>query len=187
MSQVPSIATDYLLPSNIKSIKFKLMEYPGHIKLRYQLFDILKESSFIKGLIFVVDSTVDPKKLTETAEFLYEILSITERKPDGVDILIACNKSESFTSRPPVKIRQALEKEINSVIARKMTSLSSVKKDSEESSESGSERGDELLEVNSKQGFKFDLLDGNIDAMEGSVLKNNIEKWECWIDERAVN
>lgn len=68
-----------------------------------------------------------------------------------------------------------------------MTSLSSVKKDSEESSESGNERGDELLEVNSKQGFKFDLLDGNIDAMEGSVLKNNIEKWECWIDERAVN
>lgn len=186
MSQEPNIAADYMLPSAAKSFKFKLMDFPGHIKLRYQLFETLKESSSIKGLIFVVDSTVDPQKLTETAEFLYEILTITERNPEGVDILIACNKCESFTARPPAKIRDALEKEIGKIVERKMKSLSSVKTQLDANADE-KDADDDALELNSSHGFKFDALDGNIVAMEGSVSKQKIDKWDCWIDERAVN
>ncbi|CUS23677.1 LAQU0S11e01794g1_1 [Lachancea quebecensis] len=188
MSQEPNVAEDYMLPSTAKSFRFKLMEFPGHLKLRYRLYDTLKDSSSLKGLIFVVDSTVDPQKLTETAEFLYEILGLTERFPDGVDILIACNKSESFSARPPLKIRDALEKEIGKIIERRARSLASVKK---ADTTSGVEDEDgampQSVEFQGNHEFKFDALDGNVDALDGSVLKGQVEKWECWIDERAVN
>ncbi|SCU93928.1 LAFA_0F18976g1_1 [Lachancea sp. 'fantastica'] len=188
MSQVPNVAEDYMLPSTAKSFKFKLMEFPGHVKLRYRLFDTLKESTALKGLIFVVDSTVDPQKLAETAEFLYDILALTERFPEGVDIMIACNKSESFSSRPPLKIRDALEKEIGKVIERKAKSLSAVKKSGETLGETGADdSGAASLDFQGLRAFNFDALDGNVDAIEGSVSKGEIEKWECWIDERSVN
>ncbi|SCV05532.1 LANO_0H09560g1_1 [Lachancea nothofagi CBS 11611] len=188
MSQVPNVAEDYMLPSNVKSFKFKLMEFPGHVKLRYRLFDTLKESTYLKGLIFVVDSTIDPQKLTETAEFFYEILMLTERFPEGVDVMIACNKSESFSSRPPLKIRDALEKEIGKIIERKAKSLSAVKKpDKNLSGHDEDESNPNSLEFQGGHDFKFDALDGNIDALDGSVLKSQIDKWECWIDERSVN
>ncbi|SCU86824.1 LAME_0D07800g1_1 [Lachancea meyersii CBS 8951] len=188
MSQVPNVAEDYMLPSITKSFKFKLLEFPGHVKLRYRLFDALKESTSLKGLIFVVDSTVDPQKLTETAEFLYDILALTERFPEGVGIMIACNKSESFSARPPLKIREALEKEIGKHIERKAKSLSAVNKAGGVSGENNEdESGAASLEFQSGRQFTFDALDGNVDAIEGSVLKSQIEKWECWIDERSVN
>ena len=42
--------------------------------------------------------------------------------------------------------------------------------------------------IGSEQGhFTFDKLEGNMDFMSGSVLKNKIDKWECWFDEKVVN
>ncbi|SCU88072.1 LADA_0E08020g1_1 [Lachancea dasiensis] len=189
MSQSPNIAEDYMLPSTSKSFKFKLMEFPGHVKLRYRLFEALKESTHLKGLLFVVDSTVDPQKLTETAELLYEILMLTERFPDGVDILIACNKSESFSSRPPLKIKTALEKEISKIIERKAKSLSAVHKNDGVSDGNDTEEDvhPNSLEIQGGHQFTFDALDGNVTASAGSVLKCQVDKWECWIDEKSVN
>nr|2GED_A Chain A, Signal recognition particle receptor beta subunit [Saccharomyces cerevisiae]2GED_B Chain B, Signal recognition particle receptor beta subunit [Saccharomyces cerevisiae] len=115
VSQEPLSAADY------DGSGVTLVDFPGHVKLRYKLSDYLKtRAKFVKGLIFMVDSTVDPKKLTTTAEFLVDILSITESScENGIDILIACNKSELFTARPPSKIKDALESEIQKVIERR--------------------------------------------------------------------
>lgn len=147
----------------------------------------------------MVDSTIDPKDLTSTAEFLFQILQITERQPDGCDILLACNKSESFTSRPPLKIKEALEKELDKIIARKKKSLDTVKttvigKNSKNSiltdgdgNESDAEDQEALLELQLSGEFKFSALEGNVDAVEGSVAKSSIDKWECWIEERLIN
>lgn len=178
MSQDINVANNYMLPSVTKSAKFKLMEFPGHIKLRYKLLNTIKDSVYLKGLIFMVDSTMDPPKLAEAAEFLHEILIITERRPGGIDILIACNKSESFASRPALKIKEALEKEISKILIRKAKNVKEM---------SNEDNGDNSLEVTSKGVFEFGLLDGSVDSLEGSVLKKDIEKWECWIDERSVN
>lgn len=180
----PNVAQDYKMPIATKSFSGRLMEFPGHIKLRNKLFETLQNSSNLKGLIFVVDATVDPKELTTTAEFLFEILQVTERFPNGVDILIACNKSESFIARQPLKIRAALEKEIEKIIARRQKSLDTVQG---EKTEEGADDQPEGLRLSSTNGFKFEAVEGNVDALDGSVLKQNIEKWECWIDERAVN
>lgn len=197
MSQEPNVTHHFKLTSTSKNSHVRLMEFPGHLKLRNKLIDTLKTSSNVKGLIFVVDATVDPKELTKTAEFLFHILQITERQPNGVDILLACNKSESFTARPPSKIKDTLEKEIEKIIARKQKSLDTVTGPigSSSSAKAGSSRFDEgdaeaeeaLLELELSSNFKFDSLEGNVNAIEGSVLRENIDNWECWINERAVN
>ncbi|QLG70537.1 hypothetical protein HG535_0A04770 [Zygotorulaspora mrakii] len=191
-SQKTSVAHDFKLS---KANTFRLMEFPGHNKLRKQLIDTLESSNNIKGLLFMVDSTTDPKDLTEVAEFLFQILQVTERQPDGCDILLACNKCESFTSRPPAKIKDALEKEMDKIIARKRKSLDSVqntlngslKKTDDADNEDDQEEKSALLDIQVAGGFKFSSLEGNVDALEGSVTKNNVDKWECWIEERLIN
>lgn len=184
----PNVAPEFKIPIATKTFTGRLMEFPGHLKLRNKLFETLQNSSNIKGLLFLVDSTVDPRELTSTAEFFIDILQVTERFPNGVDILIACNKSESFTARPPLKIRFALEKEIEKIILRRQKSLEAVNGGNEKTEDGGNFQDEsEMLNLNSKDGFKFDSLEGNIDSLEGSVLKQNVEKWECWMDERAVN
>lgn len=185
MSQEPNIAENYMLPSSHRNFSFKLIDFPGHTKFRSQLLQTIKESTQLKGLIYVVDSTVNPKDITNAAELLYDILSVTESRPDGVDILLACNKSESFMARPPLKIKEALEQEINHIIERKLKSLKSSSR-----TIAGNEDLEEentVLHHQGRNGFEFDSIDGNVDATAGSVLKKDIDKWECWIDERAMN
>lgn len=183
----PNIAPDFRIPISTKTFSGRLMEFPGHLKLRNKLFETLQNSSNIKGLIFVVDATVDPKELTPTAEFLFEILQVTERFPNGVDMLIACNKSESFTARPPLKIKSALEKEIENIIIRKQKSLEMIKGNEKTDEDGNLQEEPQVFNLGPNNAFKFESLEGNIDSVEGSVMKKNIDKWECWMDERTVN
>lgn len=176
--------------TNIKknyNSRVSLMDFPGHVKLHYKLMDALRDTEHLKGLVFVIDSTTDPKKLTDTAEFLLDILRVTEVAKDPVDILLACNKSESFTARPPAKIKEALEKEIALAIERHAKSLSEVKKRRDLGN--GDEDNDEetagfLDNVGGSSKFAFSMLEGEVDVMEGSVLKKNISKWEDWLDDK---
>lgn len=186
MSQESNVADDYMLPSSHRNFRFKLVDFPGHFKFRSELLSLIRESPQLKGLLFVVDSTTNPKNMTEVAELLYELINVTERRPDGVDILLACNKSESFTARPPLKVKTALENEIQEIIARKIKSLKSTS--THDSSDDDDVDDDApLLHTQYSTRFTFDRMDGNVDALDGSVLKENIDKWECWIDERAMN
>lgn len=180
-SQEPNITTKFALPSTGQTkTNFKLVEFPGHNKLHNLTIDEIKTSTNIFGLIFVIDSAIDPKKLGENAKFLYEILTHTERRPGGVDILVACNKSDLFNARQAQKIRELLELEIDSI--RKLNVHNISKVDNDEVDEEFSDLGQSI-----NSNFKFDGLEGNFDVVSGSVLKDKIEKWECWIDERAVN
>ncbi|CAI4945053.1 ANM_HP_G0122760.mRNA.1.CDS.1 [Saccharomyces cerevisiae] len=176
VSQEPLSAADY------DGAGVTLVDFPGHVKLRYKLSDYLKtRAKFVKGLIFMVDSTVDPKKLTTTAEFLVDILSITESScENGIDILIACNKSESFTARPPSKIKDALESEIQKVIERRKKSLNEVERKTNE--EDYAENTLDVLQ--STDGFKFANLEASVVAFEGSINKRKISQWREWIDEK---
>lgn len=189
-SQEPNVAHNFKLS---KVSKVRLMEFPGHLKLRNKLLDEIRTSVNIKGLIFVIDATVDPKQLTKTAEFLFQILQLTERQKNGVDILLACNKSEMFTARPSLKIRDVLEREIEKIIVRKQKSLDTVTGPIGGHAQSNKNLGDDevdsedAVDFETGSGFSFDVLEGNLDAFEGSVLKRDIEKWECWIEERVVN
>lgn len=97
-----------------------------------------------------------------------------------MDILIACNKSESFTARPSSKINDALENEIQKIIERRKKSLNEVERKVNEDEDT--ENSLDVLQ--SANGFKFANMEGSVVAFEGSVSKNNISKWQKWIDEK---
>ncbi|CCH43118.1 Translation initiation factor IF-2 [Wickerhamomyces ciferrii] len=180
-SQEPNFTTELALPSTAPtSTKFKLIEFPGHQKLQNLTINEIKNSSKVHGLIYLIDSSIDPKKINENAKFLYDILSITERRPGGIDILIGCNKSDLFSARQPLKIRELLEKEIDSLRKLNVSNISKI--DNNDMEEEFNDLGQSI-----EMEFKFEKLEGNFDVINGSVLKNQIDKWECWIDERAVN
>ncbi|CAI1534632.1 hypothetical protein SEUBUCD650_0K00770 [Saccharomyces eubayanus] len=176
------VSQEPLLAANYNNSRASLVDFPGHVKLRYKLSEYLKtRAASTKGLIFMVDSTIDPKKLTTTAEFLVDILLITESScENGVDILIACNKSESFTARPSSKINDALENEIQKIIERRKKSLNEVKRKVNEDEDTENS----LDALQSANGFKFANMEGSVVTIEGSVSKNNISKWQKWIDEK---
>lgn len=188
-SQEPNIKTNFKLPlvgneSDIPQSLFKLIECPGHQKLHNFTFDEIKNSSNIRGLTYVLDSTLDPKKMVENAKFLYEILTRTERRANGVDILIACNKSDQFSSRQVKTIKHILETEIDKY--RKL-SVSNISKSNEDGTDFDEDDETKQLGVSLNDSFNFDKLEGQIHILSGSVLKNKIETWEHWIDERVVN
>ncbi|KAH3683927.1 hypothetical protein WICPIJ_005127 [Wickerhamomyces pijperi] len=187
-SQEPNIRTNFKLPlvgneSDIPQLSFKLVECPGHQKLHNFVYDEIKNSSSIRGLIYMIDSTLDPKKMVESAKFLYEILTRTERKANGVDILIACNKSDQFSSRQVKTIKQILETEIDNY--RKL-SVSNISKSNEDGTDFDDDETKQLS-VSLNDQFNFEKLEGHIHISNGSVLKNKIESWTNWIDERVVN
>ncbi|CCD24047.1 Signal recognition particle receptor subunit beta NDAI_0C03870 [Naumovozyma dairenensis CBS 421] len=164
--------------------RINVIEFPGHFKLRYKLIDFLKKNPKIAGVIYVVDSTVDPKELTKTAEFLLDVLLITESKKNmEPNILIACNKSESFSSRPPLRIKEALETEISKIIVRKKKSIGDVNIITQDGTDESNEL-EMLKELSSSGKFSFNLLEGSVDAISGSVLKKDIVKWQEWIEEQ---
>ncbi|ODV72317.1 Signal recognition particle receptor subunit beta [Cyberlindnera jadinii NRRL Y-1542] len=182
LSQEPNSTTKFPLPSSGASVQeFKLVEFPGHNKLRSMLYDEIKQSPNIHGLIFCLDSTTDPKQLSESAKFLYNVLVLTERRPGGVDVLVACTKNESFSARQPKKIREVMENEIG--VYRSLQSSNVSKNDGDNDGDDDDEL--DLGDAGAK--FQFDQLEANVDFIGGSVLKGKTDQWECWIDERSVN
>lgn len=183
MSQESNETLHYQLPcAGTQKTNFKLIDTPGHQKLHNTVFNEIKSSSKVYGIIFLIDSSIDPKKLSKSAHFLYEILLVSERRPGGIDILIGCNKSDLFSSRQSTKIKEILEQEIDAIRKLNASTISKVDSDINGVEEEFSDLGQSISST-----FKFDQLEGSIDVISGSVLKKNIEKWECWIDERSVN
>ncbi|CCK70990.1 Signal recognition particle receptor subunit beta KNAG_0F03280 [Huiozyma naganishii CBS 8797] len=183
LSQEPSIKHDYL-PGHTN-----LLEFPGHVKLRYKLFDFLKGNKNVKGVVYVVDSTVDLKELTNTAEFLVDVLNVTENSNPAIDVLIACNKFDFFTARPPAKIKQAIEREIGHIITRKKKSLNEVKKNGNSEDVDGGDSDDEedslplFSQVQYSGSFNFEQLEGTVEFISGSAMKNKVDGWCDWMSE----
>lgn len=180
MSQKPNIISNFVQCTSSGNTKIRLIDFPGHTKLRYMIYKALNESSGIKGLIFMIDSTSDPREIEDTAELLYEILNITERRGNAIDILLACNKSEMFTSRPPKKFLTALEHDIGEIINRKKKNLGSISL--RPASDLEADDDNEVFLQCGDSGFKFSSLKGSFNVFEGSVLQRKIHKWESWLD-----
>lgn len=173
-----------------------LIEFPGHIKLQYKWQDWLSKvtenvnSTNLKGIIFVVDSTLNPTQWDKPAELLVDILEQIESLNHQTSVLIACNKSESFTARPPQKIKQFLEQQVGEVLARRKASLATGHKSSSKSNRGGEQDDEEdttdstlLNTFADPLQFRFDALETSVEALAGSVLKNNIDSWQQWLED----
>lgn len=185
MSQELNSCETFRLPADrekkLRLGDFRLLEYPGHLKLQnLYLYQHLKDKTFLKnckGLIYLIDSSVFSDDYCHSvADQMFAILHYTESIPGGVDILVACNKSEAFTAKPIFKIKEMLIQEINRIKVLKLKSLNQV--DFSQDDESVFTENDD---------FTFDQLEGNFDFVAGSVKGGKVENWENWINERGVN
>lgn len=200
VSSIEPNFSDVLLPISNPSIgkSFQVIDFPGHLKYSQLLKKLMVDEvtlAKIKGIVYVIDSS--NMDLVEIAKNLFNLLIITERIPNGVDFLFAVNKNDLFNSRPVFKVQEILESEITKLIKQTLSEKSSqiesgIDNDEDDSSDSNLNEQVNAREfwsaiVSSNQNFKFEMLEGNMDFFGGSVLKNKVEPWENWLDERVVN
>lgn len=187
--------------------KYQLIDYPGHLKysqlLRKLIVDQVQVKN-VKGVVFVIDassmSLAHETRLAAIAKTLLDLLSVTEKTATGVDFLFAVNKQDLFDARPVHKVKQMVEDELAKLVADQINTKGSVGGGSGIDVEDDADGDD--MEAAFRQGessrefwkatvgsrlFKFDMLEGNMDFIGGSVLKSAVDNWKNWFDEKAVN
>lgn len=188
---------DISIPFSKPSIgsKYQLIDYPGHLKYYSLLSNLMvKDVTLpkIRGIVYVIDSSYNATNseiLENIARQLFRLLPLTESVPNGIDFLFAINKQDLFDSVPIQKIRLMVEKELTTLIKNDILEKKFSVEDNEEDS---GENDYDIREfwssiLGSQEAFNFSSLEGNMDFIGGSVLKNKIEPWKDWFDEKAVN
>lgn len=189
------------LPFSNQAIQksYQLIDYPGHLKYSQLLRKLIIEDitvSKLKGVVYMVDSLSlslgNEEHVASIAKQLFTLLSTTERVPNGVDFLFAVNKKDLFDSRPVHKVKQILEEELGKLVAAEIESKGLVQDTGlaeDEDVDAGRDEStrDFWKSIVGSGTFKFESLEGNMEFIGGSVLKNAVDNWENWFDEKAVN
>jgi len=110
---------NYTVPEKNKSLK--VVDLPGHERIRGQLLDEFKDTA--RGIVFVVDSGSLQKEVKEVAEYLYTLLSDPTISTHAPPILILCNKQDLTLAKGAKVIRSQLEKEITTLRVTRSAAL----------------------------------------------------------------
>lgn len=199
-----NVSTLSSIEPNIKEIKlplsnekigatYQLIDYPGH-KRYISLFKKLITEDVtiknIKGVIYMIDSStsvLQDETVREIAQQLLRLFPLTEAKLGGTDFLVAVNKQDLFDSRPVNRIRQLLQAELTKLILAELHESRLHVQDEDDDEGSSSLRDFCTSLMGTSKEFTFDMLEGNVDFIGGSVLRNKTDAWVNWIDERVVN
>ncbi|KAK9492909.1 signal recognition particle receptor beta subunit-domain-containing protein [Lipomyces doorenjongii] len=196
-----NITTKFWLPNLPDTGKpFALIDTPGHQKLRHGMFSALQiaqAARTIHGVLYVVDASAmsRPEQLREAAEYLYDILRITERVRGGTDVLVAANKSELFTAVPAKRLRTLLETELDKIRESRAKSVGKVGAGSDKHDSDDGDEDDGAVVGGSgwlgrrgeKGSFRLEDLETDVMVIDGSVDNGKIHPWIAWMEERAVN
>lgn len=207
----PNVGTIHIPFSNPAiGKKFQLMDYPGHLKYSQLLRKLITDEITIKnlkGVVVVIDSSTQSitkdGKLESIARALFDLLSLTERTPNGVDYLFAINKQDLFDSKPVQRVKQQLAEELDRLILDQLATKTSghggsgIDNDDDEDDVEGTGGEANYLKETAREfwlavkrpneAFQFEMMEGNMEFIGGSVTKNKIDNWENWFDEKAVN
>lgn len=102
-----------LLPVNEQQqgLSLSIVDIPGHFNFRLKVQQYMERA---KGVILVVDSR-DKDKISEAAEFLYDILSNNRLVKQRVPILVACNKQDLNLAKRAVQIEREFSTEFDAI------------------------------------------------------------------------
>ncbi|GMM35963.1 Signal recognition particle receptor subunit beta [Saccharomycopsis crataegensis] len=167
--------------------QFLLIDIPGEEKVfNAKIKEIVNNFTNIKGAIFMIDASVNNNKINSIGKQIFRFLMLSETRPNGIDTLLAINKTDQFGARPVSKFGELLEQEINDIKNLNLQNLKSVKQSADNDDQ---DEQDEILEEfgNTNVKFRFQNLEGNFDVYGGSLLKGSVDTWINWIDERASN
>ncbi|XP_017886201.2 signal recognition particle receptor subunit beta, partial [Ceratina calcarata] len=144
----------------INNRPLKIVDIPGHERLRYKFFDQFKLSA--KGLIYMIDSVTFQKDIRDAAEFLYNILSDSaiQKKP----VLILCNKQDQTMAKSSAIIKTLLEREMNLLRMTKTSQL-----------ETTDATATNIFLGKQGKDFEFSHLDTNIEFAECSAYNKDSE------------
>lgn len=173
-----ALGEDYSAHSTFQNIS--VWDFPGSHKLKdLLLYPFLKSNlNEVIGLMYVVDaSALDEAKLKEIAQDLLRVFKITEGKPNGVDILVFCNKSDRFTAKKKDRVKSLLEAQMKNLVRLDMRGLEKV--DGENAPEEAFVGGSD---------FAFHTLEGNVTFAEGNLWKED-KRGDVydWILEKVAN
>ncbi|PYH76953.1 P-loop containing nucleoside triphosphate hydrolase protein [Aspergillus uvarum CBS 121591] len=187
-------------------VKYRLMDTPGHGKLRESqaISQLLSMSaskdakSKLRGVLYMVDTAVlaNPEILRDTANYLYDVLLILQRRAlsggkkaaSGVPVLVAANKQDLFTALPPGSVREKLEDEISRLRSSRSKNLLDASvdaglADSEDDILGSSDPRDRFSfqSLKDEVGIVVDVVGGAVMGDEESNLGSGVRKWEEWI------
>ncbi|OXU27447.1 hypothetical protein TSAR_002486, partial [Trichomalopsis sarcophagae] len=155
----------------------KIVDIPGHERLRYKYFDKYKNSA--KGLVFIIDSSTIQKDIRDAAEYLYTLLSDPSLSRN-IPVLILCNKQDHTLAKGSNVIKTLLEKEMNLLRVTKTSQLEAT-----DASSSNVYLG------KTGKDFEFSHLDKKVDFAESSAFIKDaetpadIEQLTSWLTKLA--
>ncbi|XP_011300886.1 signal recognition particle receptor subunit beta [Fopius arisanus] len=161
----------------IKENALRIVDIPGHERLRYKFFDKYKSS--VRGLIYVIDSVTFQKDIRDVAEFFYTLLCDSAVRK-SLPILVLCNKQDQTLAKSSTVIRNLLEKELNLVRLTKSSQLEAT-----DASSNNTFLGKEGKD------FQFDDLNLNLEFAECSAFSKDsetsadIEQLQDWLERIA--
>jgi len=83
-------------------MRLSFVDIPGHFNFRIKVQQNLDRA---KAVILVVDSR-DKDKISEAAEFLYDMMSNKRLIRDNVPILVVCNKQDMTLAKKATQIER---------------------------------------------------------------------------------
>lgn len=173
---------------------YKMIDTPGHGKLRLEESLAHLQNPTLRGIIFVVDASIldsaDTAALRDTASYLHDVLLALQLRVTGkgtskakseVPVLVAANKQDLFTALPAGAVRDRLQTEIERVRNSKAKGLTTVGKE-------GSEDDEEVLGGGGEEKFSFKMMQEyqvEVDVLGGAARSEEagkgVRKWEEWI------
>ncbi|KIW89081.1 uncharacterized protein Z519_10566 [Cladophialophora bantiana CBS 173.52] len=172
---------------------YVMIDTPGHGKLRSDQALSQLQNPALRGVIFVVDSSVldagDSSISRDTAVYLHDtLLSLQRRKTRGkakteIPVLIAANKQDLFTALPTGAVKERLQADIERVRVSRSKGLGTVGQDSDVNPEEdilgcGGEGKFSFELMAEEYGIKIDVLGG---AVKGEEAGKGVRRWEEWI------
>jgi signal recognition particle receptor subunit beta len=173
---------------------YKMIDTPGHGKLRLEQSLSHLQNPAIRGIIFVVDSSMldnsDAAVLRDTASYLHDVLLALQQRVTGagstkakseIPVLVAANKQDLFTALPAGAVKDRLQTEIERVRNSRTRGLTAAGKE-------GFAEDEEVLGGGGEEKFNFKMMEEyqiEIDVVGGAVrgeeAGKGVRKWEEWI------